>query len=153
MWFSFIILFIAIAGFIVLFSFKAFELSGKKTPLAHLRKYCDIFIASGFIAFEKGARARCSSFCRKGYLLCREQALYFGSSALTFVHTLTLRLGEHLRKRKALSTRDANDKEGVSFYLKNVLEYKRNTELTRNGVEQAQIEKKDNERRDMADKK
>ena len=61
-----------------------------------------------------------------------------GSTLLAFVHTLTLRLGEHLRKRKALPPHDTNTKGSVSFYLKNVLEYKRNAEEMKKNTENSQ---------------
>lgn len=125
MWFSFIILFLAIAGLAALFLLKAIELYGKETPLALLREYGDPLAARSITAFGREARARNIAFCRRGYQFCRERALFAGSSALAFVHGLTLRLGEHLRKRKAFSPRDAQANGNVSFYLKNVLEYKK----------------------------
>ena len=128
MWFNLILLLLALAGLIALFSLKSLETSGKKTPLERLRGRGDAFITNDLLAYGKSARAQCVSLGKRGYFLCREHTVRAGSTLLAFIHTLTLRLGEHLRKREALPPHDTETKGSVSFYLKNVLEYKRNTE-------------------------
>lgn len=140
MWFSVTLLLLSLAGLVALFSFKAFELSGKKTPLARLRSRGDAFITNDLSAYGKSVRAQCVSLGTRGYVLCRERTFALGSSLLASLHHLTLRLGEYLRTRKALPPHDTNAKGSVSFYLKNVLEYKRNAEETRKNVEHAQTQ-------------
>jgi len=128
MWFNLTLLLFALAGLVVLFSLKALEVAGRKTPLERFRARTDAFITSDLSFYRKTAYAQCVSLCRRGYFLCRERLFSIGSTLLASLHHLTLRLGEYLRARKALPTQGTQVKGSVSFYLKNVLEYKRNAE-------------------------
>lgn len=125
MWFSLTLILLSFAGLVALFWCKALERAGKKTPLARLRSRGDAFITNDISAYGKSARAQCVSLGTRGYVLFRERTFALGSSLLASLHHLTLRLGEHLRTRKALPPHDTNTKGSVSFYLKNVLEYKK----------------------------
>lgn len=125
MWISVTLFLFSLAGLVALFSLKAFERAGKKMPLARLRSRGDAFITNDLTTYGKTACAQCVSLGKRGYFLCRERTFALGSSLLASLHNLTLRLGEYLRKRKALPPHETDAKGSVSFYLKNVLEYKK----------------------------
>lgn len=117
---------ISLAGLIVLFALKSFELSrNAHTPLAHIRKFGDPLVANG----SRQCAGACRMFSQKaaetGAAWLRMTAHNMRTSFDALMHACAARLNRYLRGRRPHIRQNENGH--VSAHLKTVLQKEENT--------------------------
>ena len=119
MWFSTTILGISLAGLVVLFGVKAFELKrNARTPLSRIREAGDPVLTRGWAHARAKSRTLAFTGLRVGILGLRTALHKAETKFDTSIHAIALRLNRYLRTRR-LHMRHGSE---VSTHLKSVLE-------------------------------
>ena len=121
MWFGNATFIVALLGIIILFVCKAWEKRGNAVPLLVQIRRADGFVSEQVRKTCEELPDQCTHACISGYLHCKIGLHRAGLAAHKRLHRFSNKFGNYLKKQNI----SVDKNRAASAYLKNVLEYKK----------------------------